>query len=186
MQSAIAQLGTKDGFLGDEAVRIAAPKRYRKLVDTARKLGAEKYITAFETSMNRAAEKAVPVAAEIFADAVREMSVRDALDIVAGADDAATRYFRKVAGERLQQAFLPIVAKTTSESGVTSSFKKLKKKGGALGDLLGGSSEDIDLDRYVTDQAMDGLFYYVAEKEKSIRSNPLGQSSDLLRRVFGK
>jgi hypothetical protein len=184
VQTAITQLGREDGFLGDAAVRIAAPKKVRKLVDAVRKMGGEKYVAEFETAMNRAAEKAVPLAAEVFADAVRAMTVQDALAIVRGQPDAATQYFRRVTGERLQTAFLPVVSKATSESGVARSFKSLNEKAGGLSALTGGS--DVDLDRYVTDKAMDGLFHVVAEQEKAIRANPLGQASDLLRRVFGR
>lgn len=183
VQKAVTQLGKRDGFLGNSAVRIAAPKKVRKLVDAVRKMGGEKYVAEFETAMNRAAEKAVPLAAEVFADAVRAMTVQDALAIVRGEPDAATQYFRKATGERLQTAFLPVVAKATSEAGVTRSFKALSDKAGGLAALGGG---EVDLDRYVTEKAMDGLFLVVAEQEKAIRANPLGQGSDLLRRVFGK
>lgn len=186
VDQAVRQLGRKDGFLGDEIVRISVPKKLQKLAKTARKLGAEKYVDAFEVSMNRAAEKAVPLAAGVFADAVREMSVEDALGIVRGGDDSATQYFRKVSDERLEAAFLPIVSQTMNETNVAKSYKKLSRKAGGLGGLLGGSDKDADLDHYVTRKAMDGLYYYVAEKEKAIRKNPLAQGSDLLRRVFGK
>lgn len=186
VDQAVRQLGRKDGFLGDQLVRIAVPKKMQKLAKTARKLGADKYVDAFEVSMNRAAEKAVPLAAGIFADAVREMSVDDALAIVGGSGDAATQYFRKVSDERLEAAFLPVVSQAMDETDVAKAYKKLGKKAGGLGGLLGGSDTDADLDRYVTRKAMDGLYYYVAEKEKAIRKNPLAQGSDLLRRVFGK
>lgn len=186
VDQAVRQLGRKDGFLGDQLVRIAVPKKMQKLAKTARKLGADKYVDAFEVSMNRAAEKAVPLAAGIFADAVREMSVDDALAIVGGSGDAATQYFRKVSDDRLEAAFLPVVSQAMDETDVAKAYKKLGKKAGGLGGLLGGSDTDTDLDRYVTRKAMDGLYYYVAEKEKAIRKNPLAQGSDLLRRVFGK
>ena len=182
VQSAIRQLGRKDGFLGDAAVRIGAPKKLRKVVDAVRRLGGERYVDEFETSMNRAAEQAVPLAADIFADAVRAMTVQDALAIVRGEPDAATQYFRKATGDQLEAAFLPVVRKATGESGVTRSFKAMTDKAGGLA-ALGG---DVDLDGYVTGKAMDGLFHYVAEQEKAIRANPLGQSSSLLRRVFGR
>lgn len=183
VQQAVMQLGQQDGFLGNAAVRIAAPKKVRTLVDAARRMGGGKYVDEFETAMNRAAEKAVPLAADVFADAVRAMTVQDALAIVRGEPDAATQYFRRATGEKLEAAFLPVVARTTSETGVTRSFKALGDKAGGLGALAGG---EVDLDRYVTGKAMDGLFHVVAEQEKAIRANPVAQGSDLLRRVFGK
>ena len=185
VSASIKRLGTTDGFLKDQVVRIAVPKSMRTLADTASKLGAGKYVDEFETSMNRAAEKAVPAAADIFADAIRQMTVKDALGIVRGEPDAGTQYFRRVTEDKLRDSFLPIVSKATGETGVTKSYKKLSKKGGGLGGLMGGG-ESMDLDGYVTDKAMDGLFYYIAEQEKSIRKNPMATGSALLGRVFGK
>ncbi|MGE4071574.1 MAG: DUF4197 domain-containing protein [Lysobacterales bacterium] len=185
VSASIKRLGTTDGFLKDQVVRIAVPKSMRTLADTASKLGAGKYVDEFETSMNRAAEKAVPAAADIFADAIRQMTVKDALGIVRGEPDAGTQYFRRVTEDKLRDSFLPIVSKATGETGVTKSYKKLSKKGGGLGGLMGGG-DSMDLDGYVTDKAMDGLFYYIAEQEKSIRKNPMATGSALLGRVFGK
>lgn len=183
VQKAVSQLGRKDGFLADQAVRIGSPKKLRKLTDTARKLGAGKYVDRFETSMNRAAEAAVPLAADTFADAVRGLTVEDAIGLVRGGDGAATRYLREKTGDRLREQFLPVVAKSTAEAGVTQAYKRLTEKAGEMGNLLG---DDVDLDSYVTEKAIDGLFVYVAEQEKAIRANPLGQASSLLQRVFGK
>lgn len=182
-RNAVLRLGRKDGFLADQAVRIATPKGLRKIAKTARKLGAGAQVDAFETSMNRAAEQAVPAAADIFAEAVRGMSVQDALGIVRGGTDAGTQYFRRVSEDRLRAAFSPIVAKATASTEVTQRYKALTSKAGGLTALLG--ADNADLDAYVTDKAMDGLFHYVAEEEKAIRSNPLKRGSDLLKRVFG-
>ena len=185
VSASIKQLGTQDGFLKDQVVRIAVPKSMRKMSEAARKLGADKYVEDFETAMNRAAEKAVPAAADIFAEAIRQMTVQDALAIVRGEPDAGTQYFRRATSDKLRASFLPIVAKATSETGVTDKYKKLSKKSGGLDQLLGGGSA-MDLDGYVTDKAMDGLFHYIGEQEKSIRKNPLATGSSLLGRVFGK
>lgn len=184
VSASIKRLGTTDGFLKDQVVRIAVPKSMRKMTDAASKLGAGKYVEEFETSMNRAAEKAVPAAADIFADAIRQMTVKDALNIVRGEPDAGTQYFRKVTEDKLRGSFQPIVSKATSETGVTDKYKKLSKKSGGMDKLMGGG-ESLDLDGYVTDKAMDGLFYYIADQEKTIRKNPLGTGSALLGRVFG-
>lgn len=183
--NAIRRLGRTDGFLADQAVHILIPHKVRKITDGARKLGAGKLVDEFEVSMNRAAEQAVPAAAEVFTDAVRQMSLQDALGIVQGGEDAGTRYFRRVTEDKLRAKFLPIVATATGASGATRNFKKLNKKTALLGGLMAKGDQPFDLDTYVTDQAMNGLFHYVAEEEKSIRKNPLGQASSLLRRVFG-
>ncbi len=183
--AAIAQLGRQDGFLKDQAVKILLPKNLQKVADVARKVGGGKYVDELEISMNRAAEKAVPAAADVFANAVRQMTVQDALSIVRGADDAGTQYFRRVTEQQLLEKFQPIVAQATSETGVAKHARRLTEKAGGLGGLLGGG-KNTDLDGYVTQKAMDGLFYYIAQKEKDIRKNPLRQGSELLGRVFGR
>lgn len=181
---AVTQLGRQDGFYGDAAVRILVPKKLRGVADAARTLGAGRKVDEFELSMNRAAEKAVPVAADIFAEAVRQMTVQDALDIVRGGDDAGTRFFRRVTEDRLREKFRPIVAEATGRAGVTKKYKAMVG-GNALAGALGGG-QSLDLDAYVTDAALDGLFKVVAEQERAIRHDPAARTSDLLRRVFGK
>lgn len=185
VKRAITQLGREDGFNKDPYVRILVPKQLRKLSDTARQLGAGKKVDAFELSMNRAAEKAIPAAADIFSDAVRQMTIQDAIDIVRGNEDAGTQFFRRVTEDKLRAKFMPIVADATAKTGVTKRYKEMTGKNSGITKLLGGG-ESIDLDRYVTDEAMDGLYHYVAEQEKDIRKNLLKQTSSLLRRVFGK
>ncbi len=199
VETAINTLGQTDGFLGDELVRITAPDSVKLAEDTARKLGQGEYVDNFVESMNRAAEQAVPEASKILGDAIRKMSVEDAVGIVNGADDAATQYFRKVAEAPLTERFLPIVKEATSANNVTSAYKTLVDQGGdvvsGLAGSLGGGSipglgginkESLDLDRYVTTGALDGLFTYIAKEEKRIRENPLARSTDLLKKVFGK
>jgi hypothetical protein len=185
VKRAITQLGREDGFNKDPLVRILVPKQLQKIADLSRQLGAGKKVDQFELSMNRAAEKAIPAAADIFADAVRQMTVQDAINIVRGNEDAGTQFFRRVTEEKLRAKFMPIVTDATAKTGVTQRYKEMSGKNSGITKLLGGG-ESIDLDRYVTDKSMDGLYHYVAEQEKDIRKNPLNQSSDLLRRVFGK
>jgi len=181
----IKQLGREDGFNNDPAVRILVPKQLRKVADLSRQLGAGKKVDQFELSMNRAAEKAIPAAADIFADAVRQMTVKDAINIVRGDQDAGTQFFRRATEDKLRTKFMPIVAEATAKTGVTKRYKEMSGKNSSVTKLFGGG-ESIDLDRYVTDKALDGLYHYVAEQEKQIRRNPTQQSSDLLREVFGK
>lgn len=184
VQRAVLQLGQQDGFYGNEGLRIRAPGQLRKLTDTARQLGAGRKVDEFELAMNRAAEKAVPLAADVFADAVRQMTVRDALDIVRGEPDAGTRFFRRVTEDRLRAEFLPIVSNATAQAGVTQRYKALVGRNSGLLAALGGS-EAVDLDRYVTDEALDGLFAVVAEQERGIREDPAQRSTALLKKVFG-
>ncbi|MBD8527086.1 DUF4197 domain-containing protein [Pseudomarimonas arenosa] len=184
VEKAISQLGQEDGFLTDQAVKILVPKKLRKLTDMAKSLGAGKYVDRFETSMNRAAEKAVPQAASILGDSIKNMSLEDAIGLVRGGETSATDYFRKTSSDKLREAFMPIVKQSTEASGVTKSYKRLIDKTGEMGGLL--VSDDLDLDTYVTDKALEGLFFYIGEQEKAIRKDPVGQASDLLRRVFSR
>lgn len=185
VEAAIAQLGKPDGFLADKAVRIAVPKSLEPVAKTARKLGQGKYVDQLETAMNRAAEQAVPAAAEIFGEAIRAMSVQDALGIVGGSKDAATAYFRRTSGDALRAKMLPLVEQATDSAGVTKAYKQLTDKGGGKLAALGASKESLDLDRYVTDKALDGLFHTIAEQEAQIRQNPVATGSALLKSLFG-
>jgi len=114
------------------------------------------------------------------------MTLDDARQILSGGDDAATQYLRRKAGPALAEAIKPIVAEATDKAGATAAYKKLvgSAGGGMLGNLMGGSS--LDLDSYVTDKTLDGLFTMLAEEERKIRTNPMARTTDLLKKVFGK
>lgn len=184
VEFAIERLGKTDGFLGDEVVKIGVPDQLESLAKAAKKLGGKKYVKEFETTMNRAAEAAVPITADVFGEAIRAMTLEDALAIVRGPDDAATQYFRNTSGEVLAEKVLPIVADATQKTGVTKSYKSLEDRaGGILGKFM--DTEDADLDQYITDKALDGLFYYIAVEEKKIRNDPVARTTDILQRVFG-
>ena len=146
-------------------------------------MGQQRYADEFVQTMNSAAESAVPEAGAILGDAIRQMSVDDARTILNGPDDAATQYFRRVGEDRLTAKLRPIVSDATSRAGVTSSYKSLIEKAGPAAALI--SSQAVDLDGYVTDEALNGLFFMIAAEEKRIRENPAARTSELLQRVFG-
>lgn len=187
----IRQLGRPDGFFRDAAVKILVPERLRQIADIARRAGRGARVDAFEESMNRAAEKAVPAAAGILGDAVRAMTIQDAVGLVRGGETSATDFFRRTAGEKLFGSFRPIVAQQTASVGVTQKYKAFADRtgNGALGALLGGRGREgrsaLDLDDYVTSEAIDGLFHVISGQERQIRGNPAARNTDLLRRVFG-
>ncbi len=183
VENAIESLGRTDGFLGNELVRIPMPDYLHTLAQGVSQIGGDAYVDEFITAMNRAAEKAVTEAAEIFADAIRRMSIEDAKQILAGPDDAATRYFRRIAGTDLVDSFRPIVVNATENVGVTSAYKRMVSQAGPLLFML-GQPASRDLDGYVTDKAVDGLFTVIAQQEKEIRENPLARTTDLLQKVF--
>ncbi len=170
------------------------PESLQKIEKSLRALKQEALADEFITTMNRAAERAVPEAATIFADSIKQMSITDAKTILTGPDDSATLYFRKTGTNALQKAFLPIVKQATETAGVTAAYKNMMSKvgGSALGKSFGGtlgalgvSQEALDVDGYVTRKAMDGLFKMVAEEEKRIRQNPVARSTEVLKKVFG-
>lgn len=185
VESAIKTLGQPGGFLGNKLVEIAVPDALNSIATTARTLGQGQYVDSFEMTMNQAAEKAVPEAAEILADAIRQMSVDDAVSILNGPNDAATQYFRKVSEASLTERLKPIISQATNQAGVTAAYKELT---GQATPFLGGLMENsaLDLDQYVTKQSLDGLFKYIAVEEKSIRNNPTARTTDILKKVFGK
>lgn len=182
-QFAVDQLGRDGGFLDNARVRIPMPKSLAWVEKSLRVLHQDRLADEFVASMNHAAERAVPEAASIFGDAIRQMSLEDARGILSGPDDAATQYFRRTTSAALTRKLRPIVEQATARAGVTASYKNMMSKAGGLTSLL--SQDATDLDGYVTDKTLDGLFLMVAEEEKRIRENPLARSSELLRKVFG-
>ncbi|MCP5152394.1 MAG: DUF4197 domain-containing protein [Chromatiales bacterium] len=182
-ERAVSELGRGDGFLGNPSVRIPIPESLRPVEKALRTFGQGRYADELVTTMNRAAEGAVPQAGPILGDAIREMTVEDAQRILSGPDDAATQYFRKVGDKRLTAALRPLVEQATSRAGVTAAYKGAIGKAGPAAGLL--AQQAPDLDGYVTDKALDGLFAMIAAEEKRIRSNPLARGTDLLKKVFG-
>ena len=200
---AIERLGKEDGYFENTLVKISVPEEVRMVESALRNIGMEKYADDFILALNRAAEQAVPQTAEIFADAITQMSLEDARQILNGPDDAATEYFRKTAGAALHQAIFPIVREYTQKTEVTSYYKSMVSaydsyaapvvENSGLGQFLGmqqGSDEKPaynahDLDGYITGKSLDGLFTVLAEEEKQIRENPAARSTELLKKVFG-
>jgi hypothetical protein len=183
VQKAVADLGRDDGFLKNLDVKISIPDSLHRVEQALRMAQQDKLADEFIATMNHAAEKAVPEAAAIFGDAITKMSLDDGRAILKGPDDAATQYFRKTSEASLTEKMLPIVKQATDKAGVTASYKKLMQQAGPVAQFM--KSDSLDLDRYVTGKALDGLFKMVAAEEKSIRQNPVARSTDLLKKVFG-
>jgi len=190
VQQAVATLGKEDGFLKDINVKIPMPDSLKKVEKTLRSLHQDQLADEFVTTMNRAAEQAVPEAAAVLGDSVKQMSIADATTILTGSNNAATEYFRRTSQTELHARFLPIVKAATEKTGVTSAYKRMTDKVtgglgglGSFGNLLGAQTPDLD--DYVTRKALDGLFMKIAEQEKLIRENPVARTTDLLQKVFG-
>lgn len=177
-------LGAQDGFYRDKSVKIPMPEKLEKIESLLRKTGQKKLADRFIKTMNRAAEKSVKTTFNIFVDAIKKMTLKDAIDIYKGRDDEATRYFRRSKGGEIQKTIHPIVKKATQETGVTSNYKKIAKKVRALHPSLAKSMPDID--EYVTQKTMDGMFYKIAQEEALIRKDPAARTTDILKKVFSQ
>jgi hypothetical protein len=183
VERATALLGQEGGFLDDAMVKIPMPSSLQKVEKGLRAVGQDEIADDFVTSMNRAAEKAVPATTEILVDTIKTMSLQDARTILEGPEDAATQYFRQRNAARLTEAILPIVQDATAQTGVTSSYKRMIGKLGFMSRYT--DTGKLDLDRYVADKTLDGLFLKLAQEEKRIREDPLARSTELLKKVFG-
>lgn len=180
---AVAELGKDGGFLDNPKVRIPMPEKLQSVEKVLRKVGQDKYADEFETTMNNAAQQAVPLTLNVLKQAIQKMTVEDARSILDGNVDAATNYLKRVGSDDLRRQIAPIVQDATAKTGVTKVYKTMYDKMGFAGKYI--KLEDYDVDRYVTEKTMDGLFVKIAEEEKKIRENPKERTTDLLKQVFG-
>jgi len=182
--NAVLSTSKIDGYFKNQIIKILLPDKIQDAANILGKLGYQKQVDNFVLSMNRAAEKAAPKAKKFFVDAIKSMTFDDAKKILSGGDTAATEYFKSKTFNKLQDAFKPVVSKSMNEVGVTRSYKEMTGKYTSA--VPFGTIDSLDLDQYVTNKALDGLFYMVGEEEKKIRTNPAAQVTDLLKKVFGK
>ncbi|MGB8338952.1 MAG: DUF4197 domain-containing protein [Burkholderiales bacterium] len=180
--AAVSQLGVENGFLGNAKVKILLPDALKKIQGGLRLLGMQKQTDELITAMNRAAEQAVPEAKTLLVGAIQNMSVQDAKGILTGGDTSATDYFRRATSEQLTQKFLPIVTQATSKVGLAEKYNNLAAQGAKLGLL---DAKQTNIENYVTQKALDGLFLMIGEKEKAIRKDPLGAATGMAQKVFG-
>ena len=181
-KNAVKSVSQFDGYFGDEIIRIGMPEKLRKVAEVLEKIGYQEQVDHFILSMNRAAERAAPEAASIFAAAIKDMSLEDARGILIGGDTAATDYFKSKTSDEISEAFKPIISSSMNDVGVTRLYKGIMDKYTSLPFM---QSESLDLDRYVTNKSLDGLFYMLGQEEKSIRTNPEARVTELLQNVFG-
>jgi hypothetical protein len=175
--------GKTDGFFANQAIKILMPEKLRTVETGLRAVGYGPKVDEFVLSMNRAAERAAPAARGIFSDALGAMTFDDARKIWSGPDNAATEYFRSKTSGKLTTAFTPVVDKAMGETGVTRQYKELM---GRVESIPFMKSESFDIDHYVVDKSLGGLFHVLGEQEKQIRTNPTARTTDLLKEVFGK
>lgn len=183
VEQSVKQLGKDNGFLGDASVKILMPKTLRKVEKGLRKVGQDEVADDFINTMNHAAEQAVPKTMDILVQAVKDMTLKDAINILNGEPDAATQYFKRTSSSHLSNAIKPIVQTATNSVGVTDSYKKMINKAGFLAKYV--DKDSLDIDQYITDKTIDGLFTKIAVEEKRIREDPVARTTDLLKDVFG-
>ena len=180
---AVSLTGTTDGYFRNEAIKILMPEKLKTLESGLRTVGYGSQIDEFVLSMNRAAESASPKAKQIFLDAISGMSFDDARRILNGGDTAATDFFRGKTTPQLTTAFRPPVSQSMSQVGVTRQYKDLISRFEAI---PFARSQTFDLDGYVVDKGLAGLFHVLGEQEKQIRTNPTARVTGLLKEVFKK
>lgn len=179
---AVDLLGKTDGFLGNPQVKIPLPGNLQKAEGMMRTFGMGKQADELVTAMNRAAEAAVPQAKTLLVNSVKQMSVSDAKGILSGGDDAATQYFRRTTSEPLAAKFKPIVKTAMAKVGLAQKYDQFAGKATKFGLI---KEEDAQLENYVTQKTLDGLYLMIAEEEKAIRKNPAEAAGKLAQKVFG-
>lgn len=182
-ERAVKSLSKVNGYFGNAAVKILMPPKLQQVAEVARMAGYQQQVDEFILSMNRAAEAAAPRAARYFGDAIRAMTLSDVRGILTGGDTAATDYFRRRTNDQLYAEFKPVVSQKVGEAGAARAYRNMMGRYESL-PMMGKLS--LDLDDYVTNKALDGLFYTVGQEEKKIRTNPAARTTELLKKVFGK
>ena len=180
--NAVKLVGKEGGYSQNPKIKIPLPGSVEKVQGMLRALGYGSQLDEFDKSMNRAAEVAAPKAKVIFWDSIKQMSFTDAKGILDGGDMAATNYLKEKSSGQLEEVFRPIIHKAMGEVGVTQRYQDLSKP---IANLPFAEGAVPDLDGYVTDGALNGLFYMLGQEEKKIRQNPAARATDLLKKVFG-
>ena len=177
----VKETGREDGYFGNDIIRIIMPEKMKKIDRALRAIGQDDMMDEFILSMNRAAEAAAPKAKDIFWDAILEMNFSDVRKIWKGGDTAATDFFRDKTTDELTEIFRPIIKDALDKVGATRNYEKIAKRGRKIPFL---KAELVELDEYVVEKALVGLFHILGEEEKKIRKDPAARVTDLLKDVF--
>jgi len=179
--AAISLLGRKDGFLGNDKVRIPLPGFLEDAGKLLKTFGQGKRVDELVKAMNRAAETAVPTANDLLMGAVKSMSVTDAKNILTGGDTSVTQFFASKTREPLGVTFLPVVTRATQKVELASKYNRVASKAVGIGLV---SKNEANIEQYVTGKTLDGLYFVIGEEERKIRRDPVGAGSDILKKVF--
>lgn len=180
--AAIKLLGKEGGFLANDKVRIPLPGFLEDAAKLLKAMGQGKRVDELVTSMNRAAEAAVPMAKDLLVGAVKSMTVADAKNILTGGDTSVTKFFADKTRIPLAEKFLPVVTKATENVGLAEKYNRVASKASGMGLV---KKEDANIQQYVTGKTLDGLYLVIGEEERKLRQNPAGATSAIVKKVFG-
>ncbi|MGH2552242.1 MAG: DUF4197 domain-containing protein [Chitinophagaceae bacterium] len=180
--NAVLNLNKTDGFFGSEIYKMLLPEDALKVEKTLRNLGMGAQVDKAILAINRGAEDAVAYAKPVFVDAIKQMTLQDALNIVKGPNNAATNYFKDKTKQKLQETFLPTVKTSLDKADATKYYADIVNTYNKLPTTF--NKVNPDLPSYVVGKAVDALFDQVAKEEANIRANPLARTSDILKKVF--
>jgi len=181
--NAVEKVSVLNGYYGNPEIKIPLPEKVQKMESLLRTVGFGSQVDAFGESMNRAAEKAAPAARDLFWDAVKGMTFDDANKILKGRDNEATLYLKDKTGAKLLETFKPLVHQAMGNVGVTKQYQELETRVKNI--PLVGESLGLDIDQYVSDKALNGLFIMLEKEEQKIRKDPAARVTELLKDVFG-
>lgn len=176
------QLSAENGYFGDDAIRIPLPGRLRDVQKQMSRLGMSQPLDDLQLRMNRAAEEAAPVAVDLVIDAVQSLTIEDAVSLVKGGDTAATDLLRLKTEDQLSVLLRPYIEDALEDAGALKMAEGLMSRYGLNQFDVNPRQELVD---HAVDEALDGLFFYLAKEEQDIRNNPVERTTDLLKRVFG-
>lgn len=182
-ENAVKLVSKPGGYLNNDAIKIRLPQDLRPVESILQAAGQGARIDDFVASMNHAAESAAPEAAKIFGNAVKEMTIDDARKLLSGNDTAITDYFKSKTSSQLAAAFRPHVEAAMNANNVTQRYQALASQVPKVPFM---NSSTMDINTYVVNKALDGLFYMLGQQEKQIRANPAARSTALLKQVFGQ
>lgn len=180
-QNSTNRLSAVDGFFKDAAIKILLPEEAKKVESTLRNVGMGNLVDKAILSMNRAAEDAAKGAGAIFINAVKQMTITDAVNILRGGDFAATNYFKSKTTSALAESFRPIINNALKNVNATKYWGDVT----SVYNQFSSNKINTDLTAYVTQKAMDGIFYQVGLEEQKIRRDPVARTTDILKKVFG-
>jgi hypothetical protein len=181
---AVTTVSKQDGYLGNQMIKIVMPEKLRTTAELLSKFGFRQEVDDFILGMNRAAEKAAPKAMGFFISALKTMTFNDARNILQGDKTSATEYFRQKTSGDIYTAFKPVISSSLQDVGGVKSYNRMVERFNSI--PFAGSLATFDLEHYVTDKAVAGLFIMLGEEESKIRTDPAARGTELLRKVFGR